>query len=239
MDGLRNKVVLDLCVTPATLVTATIGGTCLMLSAMLGSTTGFFGFIMLAVSVGIIATRFVFCLDDVYKKALEQIVAQKYEQRNMELDQLDKKLLLDRDPRDQTALRNLRSLYDGFTDDVRKGKISAAVPVSMHDQIEKIFNTCVSQLQRQHEIWSASNKVSSDLKTSLYAQREKILDDVESSVNLLATVIDEVRTLGLKVNREELSDLQTRLKAQLAAAKEIDSITSESEDDYSRFEKYQ
>lgn len=239
MDGLRKKILLDVCVTPSTIMPAILGVSFLLLSVILGSGWGFLGFCLCLVSLGFIGTRFLFSLESITKSAVEQLLAEKTKHRNIELDQLDSKLLLDRDPRDQTALRNLRALYDDFMSDAREGKICGAIPVSMHDQIEAIFQNCVTQLSKQHQMWLVSSKILGDSRKDLMLQRTKILDDVEASIEVLTEVMDEVRTLGLKSKQGELSELQNRLKLQLAAAKEIDRLTSVDPTDLSRFEEYQ
>jgi hypothetical protein len=240
MDELRKKVLLDLCITPGTVLPMIAGVSLLMLSSILGAGWGFFGLLCCLVGLGFLVTNYMFNLDSIHARALEQVLAQKKAERNAALDILDGKLSSDRDPRDQDTLRNLRSLYDCFMDDVKEGKISKSVPQSMYKQIEDIFNGCVAQLERQHEIWRTSRKVTGDLRDGLMKQKDAILDEVEKSVQSLADVINEVRALGLKAHTGELSKLQERLGSQLAAAKATDQFVADlDKTDLSRFSEYE
>lgn len=236
MEGLRRKVLLDACVTPVTAILATLGISLLLLSVVLGSGWGFLGFCLCLGAVGVAATRLAFGFESISKNAVDQLLRQKKEVRDAELDELDRKLLLDRDPRDQTALRNLRAIYDRFLRDIKQGKIHSGH--AMHDQIEKVFQSCVDQLSRQHDIWDTSTGVSAELREKLQLERSKILDEVETTIDSLSATIDEIRTLGLKAKGGELSKLQGQLQIRLEAARQVDALMNDP-DDMSRFEEYQ
>lgn len=240
MNDFRKKILLDLFVTPITVLPMTIGISLLMLSTILGSGWGFIGFCCCLLGIGGLVTNFLFNLRNICDRAIMQLMEKKTKDRNTALDELDVKLSSDRDPRDQTALRNLRGIYDCLMEDLRNGKIDAAVPSSMFDQIESIFDGCVVQLERQHEIWQTSRKVTGHLKNGLLKQKDSILDEVELSVKSLAEVVDEVRALGLKSHTGELSKLQQRLNSQLVAAKATDQLSTEldKQQDLSRFSEY-
>ena len=214
------------------MLSMTLGGSLLLISVAMGSiTVAFSGFCCCLASVGI-ATTNVFCkFNSTVKKVVEKIKLEQEQKFENHLDELDEKLLKDKDPRDQTALRNLRALYDSFIEDFENGKISPSVPSSMVQQIDRIYHNCVHQLEHQYEIWETSKKVSGDIKISLIQQKSKIVDDVVKGVDSLSSVINEVRSLGLKAKQSELTKLQNRLDIQLTAAKAVDEFTSDIEND--------
>lgn len=238
MDELRKKILLDVCVTPATVIPFAAGLSLLMLSVVLGAGWGFFGFCLCLVGIGFVVTNFIFNYEGVTKRAIEQLRAEKKAEKDRYLDELDAKLASDRDPRDQEALRNLRQLYDSFAEDVKEGRVSVAACSSIHRQVEEIFEKCVSQLSRQHEVWLMSRKVTGDIRAGLMQQKSIILDEVEASVENLANVMGEVRALGLKAQSSELGKLKERLNNQLAAAKAVEQLSAETAGDLSRFSEY-
>lgn len=240
MDELRKRILLDLFVTPGTVIPATIGLSLLMMSGILGGLAAFIGFCGLLISFGSLLTNLVFNMDKISKKAMREWRDRLAKEKDAALDELDRKLVRTRDPRDQTALRNLRTIYDSFSNDLKAGKISTGVSSGMLTQIDEIFDACVKQLERQYEIWEVTQKVSGNLKVKLNSQREEVLAEVEKSVENLADVIAEVRALKLKAQSGELEHLQTRLNSQLAAAKATaDFMAGLDASDMSRFSEYE
>jgi hypothetical protein len=236
MDELKKKILLDVFVTPGTVIPTTVGASLLLLSLVIGPAWGFFGFCLLLLGGGLGLTNLLLRYDDISKQAIEKMERDRKDERNRHLDDLDAKLSSDRDPRDQEALRNLRSLYDCFMEDVKAGKISIAAGASMFHQIEEMFTQCVKQLEQQHEIWLTSKRVTGQLRDDLMKQKSAILDDVDISVRCLVDTVNEIRVLGIKAQKNELGKIQNRLKIQLESAKATEKIIEEaSTGDLSRF----
>ena len=168
------------------------------------------------------ATNMVFNLEKITTRATKKWQEGQRRQRERELDNLDHKLESTPWKDDETALRNLRALYGSFVRDFGEGKISATVPVSLLGQIDEIFNTCILQLAKSYEVYVQSDEVQGTLKKQFLAQRKQMVGDVENSVEQLAQVINEVRTMKLRSKRGELQALQQRLHSQLNVAKAIE-----------------
>ncbi len=243
MEGLQKKVLSEIVICWQTIVLTTLSASSFLLSlAAEKSNFGLYSFLLLLTAVGFAATRFVCQYEAIFKETIEKLQEDKQLERNLKLDTLDAKLLEDKDPRDQTALRNLRVLYDNFLDDFRNGRISPSVPASMLDQIEHVAENCIFQLEQQYKIWQTSRRVSGDMREKLLNQKTAILDEVEASVENLSKVMDEVRILGLKAKQGDLKTLQKRLKIQLEAAKSTDAFFTEAGNPdavkYSEYSKY-
>lgn len=237
MSDLNKKITLELLVTPLTMCTGIGGASLLLLSPMLGPPVGFAGFLSLLVCGGVIAKNFLFDLEVVAARVAKQFKDKEEKQEDITLDELDKKLITDRDPRDQTALRNLRSLYDSFMEDHKKGKINNVSAAMIH-QIDEIFDAVVLQLKHQFDLYETSTELTGNAKDKILQQREEIILEVEKSINDLATTISEMRALKIKTKKGELSKLQQRLSVQLEAAKAVDEFTSSLDGDLSRFDEY-
>ena len=229
MDDLRKKIVLDLCVTPGTVIPTAIGVSLLLLSVVLGGSAAFVGFLSCLVGFGALLTTWVSNLERVSKKAEKEWIRMQQAKKDRELDRLDKNLQDTRETKDEVALRNLRALYRSFCQDFQDGKIAKTVPPVMLGQIDEIFESCIHQLSRSYEVWLQAGMVQGDLKKGLLSQRRQMLDDVEETVTMLAEAINEVRALRLKTKRSELQRLQKKLASQLSVAKAVEERVAELE----------
>jgi hypothetical protein len=236
---IRKRILLDLLVVPSTIIPFTAGISLLLISVVTGSTAAFAGVCSLLVSVGSIFTNLIFNLSKISNKVINDIEGEKSRIHDIEVLKLDRNLVLDNDPRDQTALRNLRVIYKSFKDDLKNGKVKNA-PKSMVSQIDEIYLSVIHHLQSQHELWETSTKVTGDLRKNILSQRESLIQEIEKSVQNLSVVTAEVRALGIKSNVGELTKLQERLDSQLNVAKEVEQMMSEmNRDDLSRFKEYE
>ena len=217
---------LELFVTPITILPVGIGGSLLLLSEILGGYSAFFGFVGVLVGFGAFLTNLVFNLESISKKALAQWQEQQTKIRDKELDSLDRKLAKTNGDQDENALRNLRVLYKSFTSDITNGKLSNHVPSQMVESIDQLFTTCVAKLDRSYEIYRTASSMTGKLQKDLQKQRTVIISEVESSIAELAEVINEVRALKFKNEGDELKQLQRRLASQLAVAKATEEVMS-------------
>lgn len=234
MNDLKKQIILDLFITPWTVVPFVLGGTLLMLSGILGGSSAFYGFVGITLSFGALLTNWVFNLNQISKNAVDRMHRQEKQKREAELDLLDKKLVRTKGSRDQIALRNLRTLYNSFCEDLRQGKIANNVPPNMIQLIEDIFAECVRNLSRSYDIWRTSKKLEGDLKNDLENQQEHLIEDVEESVKALAETISEVRALNLKTSSNDMQKLRDKLVSQLQVAKATEESIALLDGDLSR-----
>jgi hypothetical protein len=235
----RKRILLELLVTPSTVISFTAGISLLLISVVTGGAAAFAGVCSLLVSIGSIFTNLIFNLSKIADKVRNDAESEKARIHDLEILKLDRDLVLDNDPRDQTALRNLRAIYVSFKDDLKNGKIKNA-PKTMVTQIDELYLSVVHHLKSQHELWETSTKVTGDLRKKILGQRETLILEIEKSVNNLSDVTAEVRALGIKSNVGELTRLQERLDSQLNVAKEVEQLMNEmNHDDLSRFKEYE
>lgn len=244
MEGLRKRVLLDLFVTPSTMITVVGGTSLILLSEMLGARAAILGFGMFVVGVGIALTNVLFNVGKVTERAMRALRAEQARKRNETLDALDTRLNGKRRgqvPRDVAALRNLRSLYVSFMEDVEKKKIANAFTSSMLAEIDELFNACVAQLERQQDFYETALKVSGDIQASLMKQRETVISEVEAAVTSLSDIIAEARALRLKTGTGQVSSLQATLTQKLEVAKGVEARMAEFEvaNSLDRFKEYE
>lgn len=244
MEGLRKRVLLDLFVTPSTMITVVGGTSLILLSEILGARAAILGFGMFVVGVGMALTNVLFNIGKVTERAMRTLRAEQAKKRNEALDALDTRLNGKRRgqvPKDVAALRNLRTLYVSFMDDVEKKKIATAFTSSMLAEIDQLFNACVSQLERQQDFYETALKSSGDIQTSLMSQRETIIIEVEEAVRSLSDIIAEARALRLKTGTGQVSGLQATLTQKLEVAKGVEARMAEFEvaNSLDRFKEYE
>ena len=240
-QDLKTKIALDVLVTPYTVIPGAVGLSLLMLSLILGGTVGFLGFCSCLFGLGALIYNFVFNFDNIRKRAARDWATKLKKEKNEKLDALDRKLVKNRDPRDQTALRDLRVMYDEFQKDIESGKISRAVTAEMLSQVDQIFDACVHELDQAYNIWrTMNNKISDTLREQLSSQREEIIEAVQESVANMALVINEIRSVRHQTDANELKVLGRKLASHLETAKRVEERVSKfgSEEGLERFDKY-
>ena len=240
-QDLKTKIALDVLVTPYTIVPGGIGLSLLMLSMIMGATVGFIGFCSCLFGLGALIYNFVFNFENISKRAARDWAMKLKKEKNERLDSLDRRLVKDRDPRDQTALRDMRVMYDEFQKDIEGGRISRSVTAEMLAQVDEIFDACVHQLEQAFNIWrTMNNPISDKLRQQLSEQREEIISAVQESVANMALVINEIRLVRHQSDANELKALGRKLASHLETAKRVEERVSKfgSEEGLERFDKY-
>lgn len=240
-QDLKTKIALDVLVTPWTIVPGTVGFSLLMLSMILGGSIGFIGFCFCLVGLGALTWNFVFNFDHIKKKAAQDWVDKIKKNKDESLNALDRKLVKNKDPRDQTALRDLRVMYGEFQKDIESGKINKGITSDMLYQVDQIFETCVHELEQSFNIWRMmNNKISDNLRIQLQSQREEIIEAVQESVGNMAFVINEIRSVRHQSDANELRNLGQKLTSRLETVKKIEERISKlgSNEDLERFDRY-
>ena len=238
MDSLKKQILIELVVTPYTVIPTTLGLACGILSLVIPPLS-LFAFIGIGFGVAALLTNLMFNTKSVAERATKRWHRDQRSRRNKELDDLDRKLVKDRDSRTQSFLRDLRQIYFSFVDDQANGKIKTSVSSQILDHIDKIFETCVNSLRHSYELWEQSQKMSDSLRHQVEAKRNKMLEEVKVNVTQLFEAISEVRALCLKSNEGQIDELQKRLRDQLEVAQSVDRMAAIGVgDDLSQFDEY-
>lgn len=221
MDSIRKKAILDLFVTPLTVGSTTIGITLLLLSWALGggAVMTFLGFLGVLVGLGWAGTNFALNLEKVVQNAAKTIELETKEAIKQRLDELDEKLCRDRDPRDQTYLRDMRELYDAFMTDYEAGRLSEYCSPQTVDQIKELFNLVVKKLEEAFNIWDTSRNLRGKAKDLAQADRDKIIEDVGKAVDHMGEIVSGIRSLRAKATNGDMERLRENLDRQLNAAR--------------------
>ena len=238
--GLKQKIILDLFVTPMTLLPAMAGGTLGLFGWAIGSgPLMFVGFMGLLFAGGAGLCRFIFSLEEVTERAAKSRQTKALMAKEAELDALDQKLVRNKDPRDQTYLRGLRTVYGGFVQDLHDDKLSKYVTSKMVSEVNEMFKRHVGLLGYSYEIWDRSRTMDGSLKDTVLEQREEILTEVEKNVEEFVETVTRLRALSFKDGKTEVSATQSQLAKQLEVAERTQEMMKElNSDDSKRFAEF-
>jgi len=217
--SIKQKILLDLLITPGTVLPGLAGLTLLMGGWAVGApTASFVGVIGCLIAAGVGLWRGVFHLNEITDSASKAYQTKELLQEEAELDALDRKLVRNKDPRDQSHLRNLRTVYQGFVEDLNDDKLSSYITSSMIDEVQQMFQKYVGLLEYSFEIWERSRGMDGDLKKTVLGQREDILNQIENNIHEFSDVVTRLRALSFKDGKSEVLETQGRLARSLEIA---------------------
>ena len=220
MDNVQKKVLLDLFAAPSTVIPIVGGLSAWMLSWAIDSSwwLNLGGLIGVLGGAGLLATRLIFGLESITEDAYRFLQDQERQRRNTALDALEKKLRHDDDPRDQTYLRQMRTLYDSLHADLEQGQVSPAARAIVGN-VEKLFQAAVKHLEHSYHLWETAAKVSGEARRKLLAEREHVVQEVRATVEHLGKTIEQFQTSRVKQNESELTKLREELDETLRTAR--------------------
>ncbi len=220
MDEVKKKVLLDLFVSPWTIVPI-VGG----LSAWLvswgvdGNTVlNMIGLGGVLAGMGIQASRLIFGIEDLTEKAHGYLTEKEQRERDRQLDELALKLQQDDDPRSEECLRRLRTLYASLEEEPPANHTA----ITFRQNVDKLFRAAVRQLERSLELWEKAQRLPGPTGRPLLAERKNAIDEVVVTVNHLARTVEQYHAFQLKDSDDELAKLREELDQTIEAARRAD-----------------
>lgn len=232
---LRKKYLLGLLASPLTLLPALGGATCLTAGAVgLGAPlTLLAGGAGLLFGAGVFLQRLALGGNRVLDRAKEEVEREAREdelraQRAREeyLDDLDRRLTGDHDPRTETALRDLRALNETFSKgEFLRDNRSLLATFDLLSLVEGLFRQCVDSLEETLRLHQAAGRASSaKVRASIRGRRDAIIASLQQSVDALNQTLGELQGLGAAGANQEARLAQQRdvLRRRLDAAKRVE-----------------
>jgi len=241
MDKVKRKVLLDLFGSPGTVLPIVAGMSAWMLSwAVDGNTLlNLGGLVGVLGGAGFLATRLIFGLERITENAFQYLNDQKRETQQQALDSLELRLRGDEDPRTQTYLRQLRELYTTFQDDLRNGRVAGAASTVL-EQVEKLFQAAVKHLEHSYHLWITAGRMSGDARHALLDERERVVQEVQDTVEHLSKTIEQFHSFRVKASEAELAKLREELDETMQVARRaearLESLGKENTYDLREFE---
>jgi hypothetical protein len=225
---LRRKVILDLLSTPWTVVPTVAGASSLLVAwaaEIGGGWLTFAGVAGLLAGVGSLATQFIFNVEEATRRAAEAMEAEKRQEHEDKLDELHQRLKKDKDQRDEQSLEQLRKMYRQFQQDQAwASHLAQRSALEIGNKVEKLYQGCIISLERSLALAEAARKMNtSDGRRRLMDSREKLLAEVQQSIDQLAKVIDGVRALAMDQHADaHLAEVRRELDESLEVARRVE-----------------
>ncbi len=229
----KKKYLLGLASSPLTLFPLAAGVTGLLLlgaldigtpAAWLACAAG------IVFGLGVFFQRLVLGCPKIARQAQEEVECEGIQEREESLDELDKQLVGDRDPRTQTLLRRLRELADLIQEDSSwKSSFDNSTVAKLFSAINHKFSECTEDLQRTLELKELANMARTDEVREMHlAERDRIIEIVTEIVDEFHEVVKDLRNPeatttdgGARHSRENLQqilDVGRRVQERLGSA---------------------
>jgi len=229
MDHVKRKVLIDLFGSPLTVLPMVGGVTALFASWALGGNAifNFAGVTGILGGLGVLASRLIVGLEDLTDRAYQYVVAQRRSEREAALDALDRKLRLDKDPRPEGFLHQLRKIYAGLEQYLQQRQ-SAPGAYEVLDGVDRLFHVCVAQLDQTHALWEASRVLPQGAaRTALERQREELIGEVQETVQHLGQAIERFYEVATRRSRTDLAELRQELDETIRVARRVEERAAE------------
>ncbi len=222
MDDVKKKVLLDLFVSPWVIVPLVGGFSAWMLSwGMDGNTTlNMVGLAGVLAGMGIQASRLIFGIEDLTKKAHTYVTEQEKREQEQKLDQLMVRLKQDEDPRSEECLKRLRTLYESLAMEPPHGHTATM----FREKVDKLFQAAVRQLERSLELWEKARRLPGNTSRLLLTERKKAIDEVVLTVNHLSRTVEQYHAFQLKDSDHELAKLREELDRTIEVARRTEEV---------------
>ena len=184
----------------------------------------FVGIACILASLGIFLTRLALGKQELGKKVMEDMQKEAEQSREKALDDLDRKLVADGDPRTEKSLRDLRVLARSFQQSGWSASFESSAVFDILSGVEQLFRQSVAALEKSLQLWYiASQMASARARRPIIEERERIIADVGKSTEQLGRILAGVQTLGAGGTEEEsrLAGIREELDQSLEVAKNV------------------
>lgn len=228
MNDLKRKILIEGGVNTLSLI-AVCGGVSAILMGVAGAGVLIClgGFLAVVGGVGWSLTNLALNFGKIKSKILSDRAMAKREERDRKLDGLDARLVRDRDPRDQTHLRDIRRLYDELYDDIIEGKVDSAHAAILVPRIDALFDACVNDLEFSYRLWETQSAATGETKKRIQRERDEIITGVGEQVDRFSEAVVSLMTLGQK--RGSVEQAAAKMDEDLAIAKRVEQRMNEIE----------
>jgi hypothetical protein len=223
----KKRVLLRLLTSPWSLIPG-LGGTTLLIAGWaLGLKAGavlFGGVVGVLVGIGTFFTRLLAGNEKLEQQVLQEMREEAEEAREEELDELERALMEDCDPRTEQSLHELRVLATAFQ---RKeswaSDVDSGSSFDIMSGVNQLFASCVKYLKMTLELWRTAQEMESEgVRKPILERREKLVEDVRKSTQHISDILARAQTLGVGEEADSaLKNLREELDVSLDVAKRV------------------
>ncbi len=226
---LRKRVLLRLLGSPVTVIPFLFGATAVTAGWMFGWNPGVSWFAGLAgwlAAGGSFVTRLLLSGERIARETAVELTQEEQVSKQRALDELDRRLTTsDKDPRPETALRDLRALLRAF-EDTAKGVAghNLSSVFEIQSMVSALFDQCVHSLEQTEKLWQTAQQLATPAaRQPILQQREKLIEDVQASTKQVSDTLVALQRLGAGEGASgELGRIRAELDQSLAVAKRVE-----------------
>lgn len=221
MEELRKRILREIFVAPSVVLPIVGGASAWLLSWAGGGGSDMLNLVGLAGvlgGIGWFATRFIFQLDDISQKAMQDLAQEALQKEENHLNELQKRLATDKDPRTEQYLILLRENRA----DLEKLAQTPGIQIRSLEilkQARQLFWAATEQLDQSLKMYQLAEKLSGAQKQGVLAQREHCLSEARESAEHLRDAISAFRQFADKNLQRDMDSLQLELAESIQAAK--------------------
>jgi ferritin-like protein len=238
VEALRKRILREIFIAPS-VVLPVVGGASAWLLSWAGGGNDWLnlaGLVGVLGGVGWFATRFIFQLDGISEKAMQDLAEEALQKEEKHLNELQKRLANDRDPRTEQYLILLRENRTELERIARTPGIELR-SLEIVKQARQLFWAASDQLDQSMKMYELAQKLNGVEKQGVLAQRERCLEEARESSEHLSAAIATFRQFADKTLERDMDTLQLELAESIRAAKRSEERMRELQNrpDYERY----
>ena len=221
MEELRKRILREIFVAPSVVLPIVGGASAWLLSWAGGGGSDMLNLVGLAGvlgGIGWFATRFIFQLDSISEKAMQDLAKEAFQNEENHLNELQKRLATDKDPRTEQYLILLRENRAELEKLAQTPGIQIR-SLEILKQARQLFWAATDQLDQSLKMYQLAQKLSGEQKQGVLAQREHCLSEARESAEHLRDAIATFRQFTDKNLQRDMDSLQLDLAESIQAAK--------------------
>jgi hypothetical protein len=187
---------------------------------------GIAGAVLFGLGLAIGFKRLWLTSDKMMKEILAEIAQEKAIEDDRRLDELQRRLENDGDPRTDTLLADLRTLKRAFARDQQWAVSAGAMTaLSLTGDVDKLFNGCIKALEETLTLHAqAEGMRNARLRDQFRQRRDDLIGEVEQSLVRLGSLQGKVQSMGQvgKDAADELRSVRQDLDDQLEIARKVE-----------------
>ncbi|MEI6527120.1 MAG: hypothetical protein WCP62_13905 [Planctomycetota bacterium] len=219
MEELRKRILREIFVAPS-VVLPIVGGASAWLLSWAGGGSDMLNLVGLAGvlgGIGWFATRFIFQLDGLSQKAMQDLATEALQKEETHLNELQKRLATDKDPRTEQYLILLRENRSELE------KIAQTPGIQLRSmeilkQARQLFWAATEQLDQSLKMYQLAQRLTGSEKQGVLAQREHCLSEASESAEHLRDALSAFRQFADKNLERDMDSLQRDLTESIQAA---------------------
>ncbi len=188
---------------------------------------GFFaGIACILGAIGWFLSRLLLRQDSLAKDVLAEMKGEAREEHNRKLDELEKQLEEDGDPRTEKLLRSLREITEIFHESQSSSApLNSSSTFDILTGVEQLFSRSVLSLEKTLQLWQTAQRISiAEARDPILEKRQRIIEDVDESIQQLGKILAGIQCLGSGAESEEseLARIREELNQSLEVAKNVE-----------------